>query len=107
MLQVFIFQCFSRVNMGTWLRVTALPQMLGEHPGRFAIVVTNNLVAINQLTECEKIVKTSLQIRVNNLGWNCGGERKIPFPSLSEGFKRSLRRKVFFFPLVFSLFSSG
>lgn len=107
MMQVFLFKYFSRVRMGTWLRVTALPQMLGEHPSRFAIVVTNNLVAINQLTECEKLVKTSLQIRVNNLGWNCGEESEIPFPRLSEGFKRSLRRKVFFFPFVFSLFSPG
>lgn len=107
MLQVFLFKHFSRTNLGTWLRVTALPQMLGEHSARFAIVVTNNLVAINQLTEREKLLKTSLQIRVNNLGWNCGGESEIPFPWLSEGFKRSLRRKVFFFPFVFSLFSPG
>lgn len=107
MMQVFLFKYFSRINLGAWLRVTALPQMLGEHPGRFAIVVTNSLVAINQLTEHKKLVKTSLQIRVNNLGWNRGGESEIPFPRLSEGFKRSLRRKVFFSPFVFSLFSPG
>lgn len=78
-----------------------------EHAGRFAIVVANSLVAINQLTECEKLAKTSLQIRVNNLGWNCGGESEIPFSKLSGGFKQSLRRKVLFFPFVFSLFSPG
>lgn len=80
--------------------------MFGEHPDRFAIVLTSYLVAISQLTQGEKLVTTSLQIKVNNLGWTCRGESEIPFPRLSEGFKRSLRRRVFFFPpLFFFIFS--
>jgi len=57
-------------------------------------------VAINQLTPGEKLVKTNPQIRVNNLGWTCGGESEIPFPGLSKGFKPSVRRRGFFFPFV-------
>lgn len=105
MLQVFLFKYVPRVNSGTWLRVT-LQQMFGEQPDGLAIVLTTYLVAINQLTQGEKLVKTSPQIRVNNLGWTCGRESEIPFPGLSEGFKRSLRRRVFFFsPLFFFIFS--
>lgn len=100
----FLLKYVPSVNTGTWLRVTALQQMFGEHPDRFAILLTNYLVAINQLTQGEKLVKTSPQIKVNNLGWTCRGESEIPFPGLSEGFKRSLRRRVFFFPFVFLYF---
>jgi len=79
--------------------------MFGEHPARSAAVLTSYLVAINQLTQGEKPLKTSAQIKVNNLCWNRGGESEIPFPGLSEGFKRSLKRRVFFFPLLFFIFS--
>lgn len=101
MLQVFLFKYVPSVNTGTWPRVTAPQQLFGEHSARFAIVLTNYLVAINQLARGEKLVKTSPQIRVNNPGWTRGGESEIPFPGLSEGFKQSLRRRVFFFSPLF------
>lgn len=83
-----------------------LQHMFGEHSDRFAIVLTNCLVAINQLTQGEKLVKTSPQIKVNNLGWIHGEEVKFHFHGCQKGLNDHSGEEFSFFPLFFFIFST-